>query len=342
MLVNKSIGLKGIMSFSGHHLIWLYGWMMIVASTFYYTRCQWLAVPWLPLSLIGTAVAFYVGFKNNQAYDRLWEARKVWGGIVNGSRSWASMIRSFILVKASGKPDVQDKVKNIVFRHIAWIYTLRSQLLVPTQWEHQSIGFAQIGRYNQRRSKKLGVGLFDDDISEDILQKYLSREEYVHVLKMSNSAVHIMDSQSHAIAELYRDGYLDSYQQVELQRLINEFYDNQGKVERIKKFPLPRQYGSMSFIFVCIFIFLLPFGIVSEFAKLGDWGMWASVPFGMIVGWVYINMELIGDYSENPFEGLFNDVPMLAICRNIEIDLLEMMGDNNMPPAITPKNGVLM
>lgn len=233
-------------------------------------------------------------------------------------------------------------MKTILFRHIAWIYALRSQLLVPTQWEHQSIGFAQIGRYNQRRSKKLGVGLFDDDISEDILQKYLPRDEYLNVLKMSNSAVHIMDVQSHAIAELHRDGYFDSYQQVELQRLINEFYDNQGKVERIKKFPLPRQYGSMSFIFVCIFIFLLPFGIVSEFAKLGDWGIWASVPFGMIVGWVYINMELIGDYSENPFEGLFNDVPMLAICRNIEIDLLEMMGEKNIPPAIKPKNGVLM
>jgi len=336
MLVNKSIGFKGIMSFSGHHLIWLYGWMMLVASTFYYTRWDWLTIPWLPLSLIGTAVAFYVGFKNNQAYDRLWEARKVWGGIVNGSRAWSSMVRAMM----HGADN--EIIKLILFRHIAWIYALRSQLLVPTQWEHQSIGFAQIGRYNQRRSKKLGVGLFDDDISEDILQKYLAREEYVEVLKMSNTAVHIMDRQCASIAELKRSGVIDSYQHVELQRILNDFYDNQGKVERIKKFPLPRQYGSMSFVFVCIFIFLLPLGIVSEFSKLGDWAIWASVPFGVIVGWVYINMELIGDYSENPFEGLFNDVPMLSICRNIEIDILEMMGEKNIPPAIKPKNGVLM
>lgn len=340
MLVNKSISFKGIMSFSGHHLIWLYAWMMLVAATFYYTRWEWLSIPWLPLSLIGTAVAFYVGFKNNQAYDRLWEARKVWGGIVNGSRSWSSMIRTMVI---NGKNNPTDhSIKTILFRHIAWLYALRSQLLVSTQWEHQSIGFAQIGLYNQRRSKKLGVGLFDDDISEDMLQKYLSREEYLDVLKMSNTAVHILDRQCQAIAELKRSEMIDSFDHVELLRIINDFYDNQGKVERIKKFPLPRQYGSMSFIFVCIFIFLLPFGIVGEFAKLGDWGIWVSVPFGMLVSWVYINMELIGDYSENPFEGLFNDIPMLAICRNIEIDILEMMGEKNIPPAIVAKNGVLM
>jgi putative membrane protein len=53
-------------------------------------------------------------------------------------------------------------------------------------------------------------------------------------------------------------------------------------------------------------------------------------------------MELVGDYSENPFEGLGNDIPMLSLCRVIEIDLREMLGETDLPPAIQPVNGILM
>ena len=120
------------------------------------------------------------------------------------------------------------------------------------------------------------------------------------------------------------------------------FYDHQGKCERIKKFPLPRQYGSMSFIFIGIFIFLLPFGMVSEFSEPGEFGAWLSVPFTVLAGWFYLLMELVDDYSENPFEGLGNDIPMLSLCRTIEIDLLEMIGEEGIPKPIEVKNGVLM
>jgi predicted membrane chloride channel (bestrophin family) len=75
-----------------------------------------------------------------------------------------------------------------------------------------------------------------------------------------------------------------------------------------------------------------------EYANL----KWLSVPFTIILGWVYIMMELAGDYSENPFEGLGNDIPMLSLCRTIEIDLKEMLGEENIPPAIQPKNDILM
>ena len=129
---------------------------------------------------------------------------------------------------------------------------------------------------------------------------------------------------------------------MELQKILNDFYVHQGKCERIKKFPLPRQYANMSFIFVAIFIFLLPFGMVSEFAKMGEYGSWISIPFSVLVAWVYVVMELVGDYSENPFEGLGNDIPMLSLCRAIEIDLREMLGETDLPLSIEPINGVLM
>ena len=129
---------------------------------------------------------------------------------------------------------------------------------------------------------------------------------------------------------------------MELQKVLNDFYTHQGKAERIKKYPLPRQYGSLSFIFVGIFVFLLPFGLITEFHKLGEGGAWLTVPFTVLVGWVYVMMELVGDYSENPFEGLGNDIPMLSLCRVIEIDLKEMLGETDLPPAIQPVNNVLM
>ena len=87
---------------------------------------------------------------------------------------------------------------------------------------------------------------------------------------------------------------------------------------------------------------MLPLGMVSEFDKLGNYGAWVSIPFTVLVGWVYLMMELIGDYSENPFEGLGNDIPMLSLCRTIEIDLREMLGETELPPPIKPQNGVLM
>ena len=98
----------------------------------------------------------------------------------------------------------------------------------------------------------------------------------------------------------------------------------------------------MSLIFVSIFIFLLPFGLVTEFHDISEWGAWLSIPFTVVVGWVFLMMELVGDYSENPFEGLGNDIPMLALCRTIEIDLKEMLGEEDLPPKIEPVNDVLM
>ena len=81
--------------------------------------------------------------------------------------------------------------------------------------------------------------------------------------------------------------------------------------------------------------------MVTEFHKLGDWGAWLSIPFSVIVCWIFLMIELVGDYSENPFEGLGNDIPMLSICRTVEIDLKEMIGEE-IPDAIAPVDGVLM
>lgn len=333
------------MAFAGHHLIWLTAWASIVACLYQFTNVRFFSVPWLPLSVIGTAVAFYVGFKNNQAYDRLWEARKIWGGIVNSSRNWGTTVKHFISTQFRREDISAEQLKEhklrLIHRHIAWLYALRSQLLIPTEWEHVNLR-GRYGIFARKQRQRFGVGLFEDDNTVDNLKKYLRKEELESVINLKNAAAQIMDKQSEQIAELRTMDLVDDFRHIELQKTIGDFYNFQGMAERIKKFPLPRQYGSLSFLFVCIFIFMLPFGMITEFEKLGDWGIWVSVPFIVIIGWVYVLMELVGDYSENPFEGLSNDVPMLSICRTIEIDLLQMHGQKDIPEAVAAHKGILM
>ena len=333
------------MKFAGHHLIWLTIWVGIVVFIFEFFGTEWIKIPWLPISIIGTAVAFYIGFKNNQAYDRLWEARKIWGAIVNDSRAWGSAVMSFVTDQFTEEKLTEEELsllrKKLIYRHIAWLYTLRSQLLIPTSWEHLEQG-GYVGRYARQRKKTIGVGLYDDEHTNDNLLKFLQDDDFEKLINHKNTATQIINKQHLELTKLRKKNIIDDFRHVRLQAILKGFYDHQGKSERIKKFPLPRQYGSMSSIFVGIFIFLLPFGMVSEFSKLGEFGTWFAIPFTVLVSWVYLVMELVGDYSENPFEGLGNDIPMLSLCRTIEIDLFEMMGEEELPPPIEPKNNVLL
>ncbi len=333
------------MAFTGGHIVWLTIWATFVTAVFEMFHADWFLIPWLPLSVIGTAVAFYIGFKNNQAYDRLWEARKIWGSIVNSSRAWGSAVKAytsnhFTDIEISPEELYYIK-KKLIYRHIGWLYALRNQLLIPTPWEHINQG-VHVARVARKRREQFGVGLVKDGVTESELKNFLPEEEYERLINYKNTATQIIDQQSQDLAQLRERGLIDDFRHVELQKILGDFYIHQGKAERIKKFPLPRQYGGMSVIFVGIFIFLLPFGMVSEFHKLGEVGAWVSIPFTVLVAWVYLVMELVGDYSENPFEGMGNDIPMLSLCRVIEIDLREMLDETELPAPIEAKNGVLM
>lgn len=343
MYVNKNFDFRSFIHFAGLHLIWLSAWVTFVALVYHYTDWKWIAIPWLPVSIVATAVAFYVGFKNNQAYDRLWEARKIWGSMVNNSRSFATATKHFTInTDSSQNESVRTKfVKRIVYRHIAWLYILREQLLAPTLWEHVNQG-PLMKRHVNRIQKRFHIGEVNSFDKSKLMHELLEKEDIIYLQKTKNRATQILDCQSADLAELRAKNWIDEYTHVQLQQFVTQNYTDQGKCERIKKFPLPRQYGSMSIIFVILLIFLMPFGMVEPFAKLGDAGLFLFVPFTALVSWVYLVMELVGDYSENPFEGLGNDIPMLSLCRTIEIDLKEMIGETDLPQPIQPFNGVLM
>ncbi len=345
MIVIKNFGLRRVLIATGHHLPWLLAWMTSVVLLYKYAALTWLSIPWLPLSLIGTAVAFYLGFKNNSAYDRMWEARKIWGAIVNSSRSWGMYVKTFVTEQFAHETVEQTELEStwrrLIYRHIGWLYTLRKQLLTPTEWEHVSQK-GVIGWWARRRMKKSGLGLIQKEIDDIKVDVFFPDGEYERLQKNKNAATQIILRQAEELKELRRKGLIEDFRHMEMQAILKDFYDHQGKCERIKKFPLPRQYASISFIFVTIFIFLLPFGMVSEFAKIGTWAIWLSIPFNVIVGWIFVVMELVGDYSENPFMGLTNDIPMYSLSRTIEIDLREMLGETELPAGVASKNGVLM
>lgn len=344
MYTIKRIPFTALFQWTGFHLLWLFLWALLAVGIYQFTGWTWMAMPWLPLSIVGTAVAFYVGFKNNSAYDRMWEARKIWGAITNDSRTWGICVKAYIsnqfTEQKHSEHELHQLKKRLIIRHIAWLYQLRKQLLAIAPWEHANQG----GHYGTLAEKyrAVGIGQFVDESIESELDKYLEAEEHLKIMKFSNPAVQLIDAQSSFIAELREKGVVDDFRHIEFQNLLRSFYEHQGKAERIKKFPLPRQYANMSWIFIAIFIFFLPFGMVGEMKKLGESGIWMSIPFTVLVGWIYVTMELVGDYSENPFQGMGNDTPMLSICRNIEIDLLEMLGEENIPKPIVAKNGVLI
>jgi putative membrane protein len=139
---------------------------------------------------------------------------------------------------------------------------------------------------------------------------------------------------------LKQKGLVWEFSILELENNLEELFTLQGKSERIKNFPYPRQYATIGHYFVWIFILLLPFGVIPEFDKIGDklmddfplisqYFIWAAIPFSVIVSWIFHTMERIGRAGENPFEGTANDVPISTISRGIEIDLRQMLDEND-------------
>jgi ion channel-forming bestrophin family protein len=300
----------------------------------------WLAVPWLPIALLGTAVAFVVGFKNNASYDRLWEARRAWGSIVNISRSWGIMVKDYITNKHAAKAlspdDLRALQQGFIHRHVAWLTALRFQLREPRAWE------AIYKKHNQEyKDQWFSVPEHKGDLKTE-LAKHLTASELESVLSKSNKAAQIIALQSEHIRHLMEKGYIEDFRHMELEKLLVELYNQQGVCERIKNFPYPRQFATINLYFTRIFVLLVPLGMLQEFAKVGGHYVWASIPFSVLSSWIFTTLEKIGESTESPFEGSANDVPITAMSRAIEIDLKEMFDMSEVPAPHKPENNILI
>lgn len=299
----------------------------------------WLALPWLPIALLGTAVAFVVGFKNNASYDRMWEARKAWGAIVNASRGWGIMLKDYITNKHAQHPlsekDLQALKISFVNRHLAYLVALRYSLRENRTWESTN------QKHNaEYKNKWFSVPEQPGDLRKELLG-YLPVEEVEFIMSKSNKAAQIISMQSGELRKLLDRGLIEDFRHMELEKILLEFYNQQGVSERIKNFPYPRQYATLNLYFIRIFVCLIPLGMFREFDNMGEM-FWLAIPFSVLSGWIFTTLEKIGESTESPFEGSANDVPITAISRIIEIDLKEMFGLDNIPVPLKPENNILV
>ena len=328
-MLTKNLPTTAILQFSMVPIVIATVWSSLLVLAYYFFGFHWLAIPFLPISLLGIAVSFYLGFKNNAANERQNEARKNWGGITNDTRSFIAMLNTYL------PDDVQANnfKSDILKRHIAWLYAHKSFLRHKRMdWEHD-LPLNNVYRKKFQKDFNINTELTDD------ISDLISGDELKVVQTAPNKASQLLQNQSNALKQLRINNLIEDFRLYELQNHMTKLYEHQGENERIKTFPIPRQYANYAHLFVTIFSFLLPLGLLNE---TQDLNIWLTIPFSVLIVWVFFQMELVGEYSENPFEGLIGDVPITSITRGLEIEILHSLGENEIPKPITPVDGVLM
>jgi putative membrane protein len=335
MNIGKRYSIKEFVVWSRRDIYYCF-LIALVPTLLYSFGLTFLAISWMHVAMLGTAVAFIVGFKNNASYGRLWEARQIYGGIINDSRSFGVKARDFCGGKDS--PETQILFK----RHYAWLTFLRYQLRESRKWE-----VMDEKRYAEYMSRVYEIPERTEPL-EPLITSYLSAQEWEYLKPKKNKATQTLALQSETINALHKDKKITDFQQMQMQRSIEGFYDQQGKCERIKNFPYPRNFASITTYLLHLFVVLLPFGLLKEFNHLGDGTflenltIYFVIPFATIVAWAFVTLDSVGDSSINPFEGNANDVPITQISRMIEIDMRDMLDETELPGPIVAHNNILM
>ena len=349
MYILRRYSFKRVLIWTKRELIFFIILATVITVLFELVNIKWLQVPLTPVGLIGTAVAFLIGFQNNAAYDRIWEARKIWGGIVNTSRSLIITVKdSFYLHRMDASKDETSVIKEITNRHIAWLTALRYAMRTKKPWE------ASYKSMHEKESFKYVIPEYKTSLEEEI-RPYLSKDEYEHVMSKDNKPNAIISLQSKHFRALTNEKKIWDFTLLNLQQMLQELTALQGKSERIKNFPYPKQYGSIGYHFVHIFMYLLPMAIIPAFSRMGmeiantnpfigTYFVWLNIPFTVIVIWVFNTMLRIGLAGENPFEGSPNDVPISNIARGITRDILQIIDEDpkHIPEPIKNINNIDM
>ncbi len=349
MYIQRRFPFKNVLIWTKRELFFFTVLATVITVVYEVLNVKWLQVPLTPVGLIGTAVAFMVGFQNNAAYDRIWEARKIWGGIVNGSRSLVITLKdSFYMHRAEAAKDEGAALKIVTNRHIAWLTALRFAMRTKKSWEATYHGIGKKSTFDYH------VPEFSSNLEEEI-SPYLSEQEFAYVMSKDNKPNAIMSLQSTHLRKLTDEKKLWDFSLLQLQQILKDLTALQGKSERIKNFPYPKQYGTIGYHFVHIFMWLLPMAIIPSFESMGasialdspligKYFVWMNIPFTVIVIWIFNTMLRIGLAGENPFEGSPNDVPISNISRGITRDLLQLIDEDaeNVPLPFKNINDVEM
>jgi putative membrane protein len=287
----------------------------VVSVTVYFLyhnrHLEKVSLPFSIVAIMGSALAIFLAFRNNNSYSRWWEARTIWGNIINNSRIFARQIianadNALQTGKATAEK-VQQFKQEMIFRQIAFAHALRLQLRQQTitkEYEH-----------------------------------LLAAEEYKTVIQKQNSANYLLLLQGRKIKEAMKTELLGAFDNISLEPTLAGFNNFQGSCERIKNTPLLRQYHYFTRLFLLVFMIVLPFSLIGDFNKM-DWPA-LMIPVSILIAFVFGVMGKVGEVNEDPFENRITDVPLTAICNTIERDLKEMLEMNELPEKMHPQNGFL-
>lgn len=283
----------------------------LLALGLYEQKIAVVALPFSISAILGSALAIFIAFRNNNSYGRWWEARTLWGGIVNSSRVLARLIITFTDSHAHQANYEKDRSesfkKEMVNCCIAWVHALRLNLRRQENWEE--------------------------------LQSFLSPEDF-NVLNLSQNKpnfLHLLMGKK--IYHAMSNGTLGGFDSFQMEGQLLALANYQGGCERIKNTPLLRQYDFFTRLFLYTFMGLLPFSLIGDFSKMEI--AYLMIPVALITSFVFAILAKVGEVNEDPFENRITDVPLTALCNTIERDLKEMLGMSELPDPIIPKDGFI-
>ena len=310
MIVKRNFNLRSVCWYIRYECLASLAWSMAVYGTYRLFDLS-LHLPFSVAGILGSALAIFIAFRNQSSYARWWEARTIWGGIVNNSRILArQMIANVNQAIATGKvtePEGARYKKEMIDRQIAFAHALRLHLRKETAW--------------------------------DVLQPFLTETEYRFVQHTSNRPNTLLLQQGIRIREAMQLEFLGAFDNISLEPTLAGFNNFQGACERIKNTPLLRQYHFFTKLFLFVFMTILPFSLISDFNKMGVPAL--MIPLSTLLSFVFGVMGKVGEVNEDPFENRITDIPMSAMCITIERDLKEMLGETDFPQKLTSKDGFL-
>ncbi len=268
-------------------------------------------LPFSISAILGSALAIFIAFRNNSSYSRWWEARTLWGGIINSSRVLARLIITFTDSHSHQQNYDIDRSeqfkKEMIYNVIAWVHALRLHLRKQDSWTE--------------------------------LKPFLSQQEFEQLEKSHNKPNYLHLISGKKIYEAMANGTLGGFDSFQMEGQLLAFANYQGGCERIKNTPLLRQYDFFTRVFLYTFMLLLPFSLIGDFTKMNiDYLM---IPVSVIISFVFAIIGKVGEVNEDPFENRITDVPLTAMCNTIERDLREMLGENDLPKKLEAENGFL-
>jgi putative membrane protein len=269
-----------------------------------------IALPFSIAGILGSALAIFIAFRNQSSYARWWEARTIWGGIINNSRIFARQIianvDNAVTTGKAYKADADLYKKEMIDRQIAFAHCLRLHL-------RKQNGFEEF-------------------------QYLLSENEFNNIKLKQNRPNILLHTQGIRIKEAMQKEMLGTFDNISMEPNLATFSNWQGACERIKSTPLPMNYQYFTKLFLYVFIFVLPVCLIGDFTKMNIDFM--VIPVSFIICFVFAVMNRVGEINENPFENQISDIPMTALCNTIERDLKEMLGET-LPEKLEPQNGFL-